>query len=134
MKQNICDRLAALREMMKQNDVAYYYITTADYHASEYADDYFKEREFMSGFTGSNGNLLVGMDMAGLWTDGRYFIQAEKQLEGTYTVAGADMGTLTLTVDGETLIYNVAVYDDCMTVFWQYDFENDIRSEYTKRK
>jgi hypothetical protein len=58
----------------------------------------------------------------------------EKQLEGTYTVAGADMGTLTLTVDGETLIYNVAVYDDNMTVFWQYDFENDIRSEYTKRK
>ena len=58
----------------------------------------------------------------------------EKQLEGTYTVAGADMGTLTLTVDGETLIYNVSVYDDYMTVFWQYDLENDIRSEYTKRK
>lgn len=83
MKQHICDRLTALRRMMKENGVAYYYITTADYHASEYADDYFKEREFMSGFTGSNGNLLIGMDMAGLWTDGRYFIQAEKELEGT---------------------------------------------------
>ena len=83
MKQNICDRLAALRKMMKENGVAYYYITTADYHASEYADDYFKEREFMSGFTGSNGNLLIGTDMAGLWTDGRYFIQAEKELEGS---------------------------------------------------
>ena len=83
MKQNICERLAALRKMMKENGVAYYYITTADYHASEYADDYFKEREFMSGFTGSNGNLLIGEYMAGLWTDGRYFIQAEKELEGS---------------------------------------------------
>ena len=83
MKQHISDRLTALRRMMEEKGVAYYYITTADYHASEYADDYFKEREFMSGFTGSNGNLLIGMDMAGLWTDGRYFIQAEKELEGT---------------------------------------------------
>ena len=83
MKHNICDRVAKLREIMKENGVAYYYITTADYHASEYADDFFKEREFMSGFTGSNGNLLIGMDMAGLWTDGRYFIQAEKELEGS---------------------------------------------------
>ena len=66
MKQNICDRVTALRKMMKENGVAYYYITTADYHASEYADDYFKEREFMSGFTGSNGNLLVEIKKAGL--------------------------------------------------------------------
>lgn len=83
MKQYICDRVAALRKMMEENGVNYYYITTADYHNSEYADDYFKEREFMSGFTGSNGNLLIGADMAGLWTDGRYFIQAEKELEGS---------------------------------------------------
>ena len=83
MKQNIFERLTALRKIMKEKGVAYYYITTADYHASEYADDYFKEREFMSGFTGSNGNLLIGADMAGLWTDGRYFIQAEKELEGS---------------------------------------------------
>ena len=83
MKQHISDRLTALRNRMKKEGVAYYYITTADYHNSEYADDYFKEREFMSGFTGSNGNLLVGLEMAGLWTDGRYFIQAEKELEGS---------------------------------------------------
>ncbi len=83
MKQHICERITALRKIMKEKGVAYYYITTADYHASEYADDYFKEREFMSGFTGSNGNLLVGADMAGLWTDGRYFIQAERELEGS---------------------------------------------------
>ena len=83
MKQHIIDRLTALRKIMKDNGVNYYYITTADYHNSEYADDYFKEREFMSGFTGSNGNLLIEADKAGLWTDGRYFIQAEKELEGT---------------------------------------------------
>ena len=79
----ICERLEALRKIMKKKGVNYYYITTADYHASEYADDYFKEREFMSGFTGSNGNLLIEADKAGLWTDGRYFIQAEKELEGS---------------------------------------------------
>ena len=83
MKQHICDRLAALRKIMEERGVQYYYITTADYHNSEYADDYFKEREFMSGFTGSNGNLLIEADKAGLWTDGRYFIQAEKELEGS---------------------------------------------------
>ena len=83
MKSMICERVEALRKIMKEKGVNYYYITTADYHASEYADDYFKEREFMSGFTGSNGNLLIGADMAGLWTDGRYFIQAEKELEGS---------------------------------------------------
>ncbi len=83
MNQGITERLAALRRLMKERGVQYYYITTADYHNSEYADDYFKEREFMSGFTGSNGNLLVEADSARLWTDGRYFIQAEKELEGT---------------------------------------------------
>ena len=83
MNSLVCERLDALRKIMKEKGVTYYYITTADYHASEYADDYFKEREFMSGFTGSNGNLLIEADKAGLWTDGRYFIQAEKELEGS---------------------------------------------------
>lgn len=58
----------------------------------------------------------------------------EKQLKGTYTVAGADIGTLTLTVDGETLIYYVVAYEDYMTIFWQYDLENDVRSEFTRHK
>ncbi len=83
MNHDITERLSALRKLMEERGVQYYYITTADYHNSEYADDYFKEREFMSGFTGSNGNLLVEADSARLWTDGRYFIQAEKELEGT---------------------------------------------------
>lgn len=76
-------RIDSLRSMMKDMQIDYYYITTSDYHNSEYVDDYFKEREFMSGFTGSYGNLLIGENFAGLWTDGRYFIQAEKELEGS---------------------------------------------------
>ena len=71
-------RLALLREEMKRAGVDYYMIPTADYHNSEYVDEYFKTREYFSGFTGSNGTLVVGQDMAGLWTDGRYFIQAER--------------------------------------------------------
>ncbi len=85
-KQNntlVSKRLEALRRLMKEKGIDYYYITTADYHNSEYADDYFKEREFMSGFTGSNGNLLIEQERAGLWTDGRYFIQAEQELLGS---------------------------------------------------
>ena len=76
-------RLAKLREGMKEAGIDYYLIPTADYHNSEYVSDFFKVREYYSGFTGSNGNLLVWQEGAGLWTDGRYFVQAQKELEGT---------------------------------------------------
>lgn len=76
-------RLKALREIMQKEGMDFYLIPTADFHNSEYVGDYFKVREFFSGFTGSNGTLLIWQDGAGLWTDGRYFIQAEKELEGT---------------------------------------------------
>ena len=76
-------RLAALRSQMKENGIDYYMIPTADFHSSEYVNDYFKAREYFCGFTGSSGTLLVWEDGAGLWTDGRYFIQAEHELEGT---------------------------------------------------
>ena len=68
---------------MKQKNMDYYLIPTGDYHGSEYVSEYFKVREFFSGFTGSNGILLVGHNETCLWTDGRYFIQAEKELDGT---------------------------------------------------
>ena len=58
----------------------------------------------------------------------------EKQLKGKYTVVGAHVGTLTLTVSDEVFIYHAEVYEDWLTVFWQYDLENDIRSEYTRHK
>lgn len=76
-------RIAGLRAAMAENGVDFYLIPTADFHNSEYVSDYFKVREFFSGFTGSNGTLLVWKEGAGLWTDGRYFIQAEKELEGS---------------------------------------------------
>ena len=83
MQEEIRQRLECLRNEMKKEGIDYYMIPTSDFHHSEYVDGYFKTREYFSGFTGSNGTLAVGMDMAGLWTDGRYFIQAERELEGT---------------------------------------------------
>lgn len=79
----IQDRLAALRAKMKTKGIDYYMMPTADFHNSEYVNDYFKVREYFCGFTGSNGTLVVWQEGAGLWTDGRYFIQAERELEGT---------------------------------------------------
>ncbi len=76
-------RLSALREVMKEKNVDFYVVPTADFHGSEYVNDYFKVREFLCGFTGSAGTLAVWQDGAALWTDGRYFIQAATELEGT---------------------------------------------------
>ncbi|MBQ8955605.1 MAG: aminopeptidase P family protein [Lachnospiraceae bacterium] len=76
-------RLDELRARMKKAGVYAYYIPTSDFHMSEYTNDYFKVREFFSGFTGSAGELLVTCDNALLWTDGRYFIQAERELAGS---------------------------------------------------
>lgn len=79
----IRERLSALREAMKAAGITYYMMPTADFHNSEYVNDYFKVREYFCGFTGSNGTLVVCQESAGLWTDGRYFIQAENELAGT---------------------------------------------------
>ena len=83
MNDMIKERINDLRSAMAEAGITAYYITTADFHNSEYVSDYFKTREFFSGFTGSNGDLLVMQDFAGLWTDGRYFVQAEAELQGT---------------------------------------------------
>lgn len=79
----VVEKLAALRAEMAANQVDVYYIPTNDFHGSEYVGEYFKCREFLSGFTGSAGDMVVTAEMAGLWTDGRYFLQAQQQLEGT---------------------------------------------------
>lgn len=79
----IQERLKALRNAMQEANIDYYMMPTADFHNSEYVNDYFKVREYFCNFSGSNGTLLVWQEGAGLWTDGRYFIQAEKELEGT---------------------------------------------------
>lgn len=76
-------RIEALRDFMRQNKLDVYYVPTADFHGSEYIDEYFKVRTFLSGFTGSAGTLYVTLTEAGLFTDGRYFIQAEQELTGS---------------------------------------------------
>ena len=77
------EELMELRQKMKEYGMAAYLIVSDDFHASEYVGEYFKCREYISGFSGSAGTLVITEDMAGLWTDGRYFIQAEEQLAGT---------------------------------------------------
>lgn len=79
----IRERLAGLRCLMAEYGIDVYLIVSGDFHASEYVGEYFKCREYLSGFDGSAGSLVVTATEAGLWTDGRYFIQAEKQLQGT---------------------------------------------------
>lgn len=76
-------RLEAFRGILKEEGVDFYLVPTSDFHQSEYVSPYFCVREYLCGFTGSNGTLVVSAKEAGLWTDGRYFIQAEKELEGT---------------------------------------------------
>lgn len=80
---DIRERLDRLRELMAEKGMDMYFIPTNDCHGSEYICDYFKTREFFSGFDGSAGNMVVTQGEAGLWTDGRYYIQAERQLQGT---------------------------------------------------
>ncbi len=73
--------LIDLRQEMAKQGLDAFFISTADFHQSEYVSDYFKVRQFVSGFSGSAGNLLVTKEFAGLWTDGRYFLQAEEELK-----------------------------------------------------
>lgn len=80
---NIPERIAALRQKMKECALDAYIIPSSDPHQNEYLPAPYKTREFMSGFTGSAGTLLVTAEKAGLWTDGRYFLQAENQLKGS---------------------------------------------------
>ena len=83
MKSNIINNLNKLRALMKERNIDAYIIPTNDFHGSEYVGEYFKTRSFISGFTGSAGTCVVTLNSAGLWTDGRYFLQAEKELENS---------------------------------------------------
>lgn len=76
----ISERLSALRRVMEQKKADMYLVPASDFHESEYVTDYFKAREFLTGFTGSAGTAVITAKEAGLWTDGRYFVQAKEQL------------------------------------------------------
>lgn len=82
-KKQIRDRVEELRELMAKKKVDVYLVPTDDFHGSEYVNDYFQARTFITGFTGSAGTAVITRKEACLWTDGRYFIQAANELEGT---------------------------------------------------
>ena len=76
-------RLARLREAMREHEIAAYLVPSSDPHQSEYVPEHWARREWASGFTGSAGELVVGLQGGGLWTDGRYHLQARRQLRGS---------------------------------------------------
>lgn len=77
------ERIEALRKLMRDNEMDAYIVPSFDAHQSEYVAEHWKSRQWISGFTGSAGTAVITLEDAGLWTDGRYYIQAEKQLEGS---------------------------------------------------
>lgn len=80
---NASTKLKCLREHMQQHNIDAFIALSADPHMSEYLPDYWKIRQWLTGFTGSVGTLLITQDIAGLWVDGRYWVQAETQLQNT---------------------------------------------------
>ncbi len=79
----VTEKLAKLRELMTNQSIDTLVVMSADPHMSEYLPDYWKARQWLSGFSGSVGTLVVTQNFAGLWADGRYWVQAEQQLAGT---------------------------------------------------
>ena len=83
MKKDITNRLIALRAIMIRKGISAFIVPSTDPHSGEYVPEYWETRKWISGFTGSAGTVVITLDKAGLWTDSRYFLQAEEQLEGT---------------------------------------------------
>lgn len=79
----IREKIEDLRKIMEIRNIDFYIVPTADFHQSEYVGDYFKSREYITGFSGSQGTAIIGRKNAYLWVDGRYFLQAENQLQDT---------------------------------------------------
>ncbi len=118
-------KLELLREKMRQSGVDCYYVNTADYHQSEYVPDAFRTRAWLTGFSGSQGSALVTQNAALLWADGRYFIQAAKQ------IAGSEFVLMKMAVEGvptieEWLVENLAE-GSC------FGFNGDVVSEQSYR-
>lgn len=82
-KEIIIDRLYRFKGLMKEKGIDYYLVFTSDFHQSEYVDSYFKTREYISGFTGSAGWMLISLEKTILWVDGRYYVQAASQIKDT---------------------------------------------------
>lgn len=83
MKQEIINRIALLRSFMEEEGIAAFITPTTDPHSGEYTPEHWESRKWISGFTGSAGTVVITLHEGGLWTDSRYFLQAEEQLTGT---------------------------------------------------
>ena len=77
---SVADRISLLRAKMAEVGADWYFCTSDDFHGSEYVADYYKVREYYTGFTGENAFLLLNKDVAKMWTDGRFFIQAASSI------------------------------------------------------
>lgn len=77
------DKISALRKLMKKDNISAYIIPSTDPHMSEYAAGFWESRKWISGFTGSAGTVVITLEEAGLWTDGRYYLQGEQQISGS---------------------------------------------------
>ncbi len=102
----IKNRLQALRKAMQTEGISAYIIPSADAHLSEYAPEHWLGRQWISGFTGSAGTMLVTLDKAFLWTDSRYFLQGAKELEGS-TIELMKEGMVGMPSIGEYLKQNL---------------------------
>lgn len=80
---DVAKRIEKLRSLMEEKGIDAYVVPTADFHQSEYVGEHFKARKYITGFSGSYGTAVITKDDAGLWTDGRYFFQAENQMKGS---------------------------------------------------
>ena len=116
---DINSRVSSLRELMKKRNIDVFIIPSADNHGSEYVSEYFRVRAWISGFTGSAGTVVITQNEAHLWTDGRYFLQAEEQLKGSEFILErmGEPGVKTYTqwiidnaTDGETVSFNGKVF------------------------
>ncbi len=142
------EKIQKIRELMIKNNVDIYIIPSADFHQSEYVGEYFRCREYVSRFTGSAGTLVITRKKSYLWTDGRYFIQAENQIKGSeieLCKSGTE-GTPTITeflkkntkeneilaFDGRTISYNEmlnyksAVKEKNIKIITSVDFVGEI--------
>ena len=79
----VAERIAKLRALMAEKGIDAYVVPTADFHQSEYVGEHFKARKYITGFSGSYGTAVITQTDGGLWTDGRYFFQAENELKGS---------------------------------------------------
>lgn len=127
----INQRIAKLRQLMKERDIDLYIIPTSDFHQSEYVGSYFEARHYMSGFSGSAGTLIVRKNEAYLWTDGRYFIQAEKELAGSgiQLMKMRTPGVPTIKEYIEKYPDDIIGFDGRVMAYHECQFNNEIKAD-----